>query len=92
MAGSGGFYGRWVGANAIGELVGLGATLALTAGAWPLIDRAGLALGLAIALGVALVGAGVEGVVVGSAQWAVIRRRLPALPWLSWALARKSVV
>lgn len=79
---TGGIYWRWVVANAMGEGVGLGATLALIAGAWGTIDNATLPVGLGLALGVALAGAAVEGTVVGGAQALVIRRAIPAFkPW-----------
>ncbi|MBE0477239.1 MAG: hypothetical protein IBX62_09100 [Coriobacteriia bacterium] len=77
---------RWVGANAIGELVGLGGTLALVAGLWGVLDRSPLPVALALALAIAAVGALVEGVAVGGLQGLVLRLALPALPLPRWVV------
>lgn len=78
---------RWVLANGAAEFVGLTSTLVMTAGLFSAND--GLALGAALlaAFMVALAGAAVEGVVVGFAQWRVLRRELPALRWRPWVRA-----
>jgi hypothetical protein len=81
-------YGRWVLANAIGEGVGLGGSLLLGAGIVLLLG-AQLGPGFEIATGVAAVALGtlLEGVVVGVAQWRVLREPLPALSRGSWVEA-----
>jgi hypothetical protein len=84
---SGRFYAWWIVANAIGECVGLGGTAAVTALAWSALDEAALGVGLLIALGIALAGALVEGTVVGTAQWLVLRVPLRGMRWRWWALA-----
>lgn len=80
-------YLRWIAANGLAEFVGLTATMALAAGAFSMNDRVSLLGGLAIALGVAVLGAAVEGIAVGGAQWWVLRRVMPELPALDWVLA-----
>lgn len=80
-------WGRWVVANALAEAVGLTSTLALAAGAFAVNDRVPLATALLMAVGVAVLGGVVEGLVVGWAQWLVLRGPLPALPLRPWALA-----
>lgn len=81
------FWLSWIAANALGELIGLGTTASVTVGAFMINDRLPLWLGLALGVGVALVGGVVEGGTVGTAQWLVLRRALPAMRWRSWALA-----
>lgn len=78
---------RWVGVNALAELIGLGAALALdfvsisglaarqTMAAWP------AAIVLVTATGA------VEGVVVGLLQWSVLRRPFPNIARRTWILA-----
>lgn len=75
---------RWILANAVGEGIGLGLTLimgfVLFAGAEKTLGPVAVA-GLAI-----LAGTGIEGMVVGTAQWSVLRHPLPKLSWHTWAL------
>lgn len=78
---------RWVVANGIAELVGLTSTMALAAGAFAVNDNVSLGVGLLIALGVAALGAVIEGVAVGGLQWRVARDVLPELPLRDWILA-----
>lgn len=76
---------RWTLANALGEAVGLGVTLLvgiLLFTQWePRIGAVPTAI-----LGVAL-GAGLEGGIVGTAQWLVLRSPLAGLTWQRWASA-----
>lgn len=84
---NGQLWSRWIFANAVGELLGLslaaiaGATLVRTIekepGAWAILLGAGLMI---------LVGT-FEGVVVGVAQWLVLRHWLPELSRRVWVLA-----
>lgn len=76
------FWRRWVAANSLAEMIGLGASLLL----WGLFvfgleGRIGPILAaLIVVLGSTLI----EGSAVGLAQWSVLRRRLPALTWQGW--------
>lgn len=82
-------WGGWTLANAIGEALGLGTTLLIGILLFARVEPTlGPLLGppAALTLSVAA-GAGIEGVVVGTLQWLVLRRPLPALRWLSWAAA-----
>jgi hypothetical protein len=79
---------RWVVANAVGEGVGLGGSFLVGAGLVALLQahhgpwvEIGLAL-VAVALGTLC-----EGVIVGHAQWRVLRRVLPALSRRAWVRA-----
>lgn len=73
---------RWVAANALGELVGLGLTGAVAAGAMLSIGarRPVMAAGAVVASGA------IEGAVVGYAQWRVLSDRI-ALPARRWIVA-----
>ena len=76
---------HWVLANAVGEGVGLGMTLVIGvivfSGAEQTVGPVAVA-GLAI-----LAGTLIEGMIVGTAQWLVLRRPLQGMRWRSWALA-----
>jgi hypothetical protein len=78
-------WGQWTLANTIGEALGLGATLLagilLFARLEPRIGPV-----LSAILGV-LAGACVEGGIVGTAQWLVLRGPLAGLSWIVWAAA-----
>ena len=81
------FYGAWIGVNAGAEGIGLGTTLVLAWTIAPSIDRlAGVAAPVAAALLAIVLGAFLEGVVVGVGQELVLRSRLPALR-RSWTAA-----
>jgi hypothetical protein len=79
------FWGRWVVANALAEMIGLGASLLL----WGIFifgleGRIGPILAaLIVVLGSTLI----EGSAVGLAQWSVLRERLPTLTWQRWLVA-----
>jgi hypothetical protein len=78
---------RWVGANALAELIGLGATFALD---FVIITR--IAAGQSAfdsILGIILVTASgaVEGVVVGLLQWSVMHRPFPGVARRAWVIA-----
>ena len=75
---------RWVAANALAELVGLGSTLAVDYG---IISRVASAKSIpASMVGILLVtvSGAIEGGLVGLAQWAVLRRPFPAITRRSW--------
>lgn len=77
---------RWVGANALAEMLGLGATFVLDA---LILTRIAAAHSITASLlgivGVAATGA-LEGTTVGLLQWAVLRRAFPAIARRAWVL------
>jgi hypothetical protein len=78
---------RWVGANALAEMLGLGATFAIDALVLARVSAAhSIAASLLGILGIAATGA-LEGTVVGLLQWAVLRRPFPAIARRAWVLA-----
>lgn len=84
----GSLYLRWIFANAVGEAVGLGLTALV--GATAVLYAGGETSGLvtlALALLAIVAGALVEGTVVGTAQWWVLRDPLPLMPWRTWTVA-----
>ena len=81
-------YGRWVLANAIGEGVGLGGSFLVGAGLVVLLGaRLGPWFEVATAIAAVALGTLFEGVVVGYAQWRVLRDPLPSLSRGSWVWA-----
>ncbi|MGW4929004.1 hypothetical protein ACWEOH_07610 [Agromyces sp. NPDC004153] len=81
-------YGRWVLANAIGEGIGLGGSLLVGAGIVMLLGaQFGPWFEVATAIAAVALGTLFEGVVVGYAQWRVLRDPLPALSRSSWVWA-----
>ncbi|MEZ5294028.1 MAG: SDR family NAD(P)-dependent oxidoreductase [Vicinamibacterales bacterium] len=78
------FYGRWVGACAAAEFIGIGtaAATAVAMHAW-MGEPASTPARLGTLATVALVGA-VEGGALGFLQWRVLRERLPRLRALEW--------
>jgi hypothetical protein len=78
------FWSRWVLANAAGELAGLGvAALAAYGLVAALGEPAGVVAVVAFALVMLVLGT-FEGVLVGWAQWLVLRKELPALAPRAW--------
>ncbi|MDX2032729.1 MAG: hypothetical protein SF339_18780 [Blastocatellia bacterium] len=81
------FWLQWIAANALGELVGLGAAAAVAIGLLLAVGEP-KSLIAAAALALAMIAAGTgEGVIVGWAQWRVLRQRLPAMPQGRWVRA-----
>ncbi len=83
----GGLWLRWVAANALAEMLGLGATLGV---GYLLFARLGDPPNLAAALGMILLmtaSGAIEGAVVGLLQWSVLRRALPAVSRRAWVVA-----
>jgi hypothetical protein len=83
-----GLWLRWVLANALGEALGLEGTALI----WALsVLNTGKGTGIYAILVLAafsvLAGTLIEGTVVGTAQWLVLRRPLPHLRWRTWVLA-----
>jgi hypothetical protein len=78
---------RWVADNAAGEAFGLGLAGALGAGLVLWIEaRMGASATLAAAAIMIMAGT-IEGIIVGVAQWLVLRRPFPRLRWQAWLLA-----
>ncbi|HEX2728741.1 MAG TPA: hypothetical protein VHM16_03240 [Rubrobacteraceae bacterium] len=82
-----GLWLRWVFANSVAETVGLGASFGVGAVLFPYLQAPGILIALATAGAAILAGTLIEGTVVGTAQWLVLRRPLPDVKWRAWALA-----
>lgn len=81
------FWQKWVIANALGELIGLGAVFIV---GYFYFNSLGEPQGVSALAGLAVLVvllAVYEGAVVGLAQWRVLRIALPELPGRSWILA-----
>jgi hypothetical protein len=75
---------RWVMANALGEMLGLGTTFAVGVGFFSLAGEP-QGVGGALAFGAVMVATGaIEGSGVGWAQWLALRRALPAIARRAW--------
>jgi hypothetical protein len=75
---------QWILANTVAETIGLGGTLLI--GAFLLMQVEPIIGAIpAAALGV-LAGTVIEGSVVGTAQWLVLRRPLKSMKWSAWTL------
>lgn len=78
---------RWILANTLAETVGLGAAFGIGALLFPYLSAPGLLVALATVAVAVLAGTLIEGTVVGSAQWLVLRHPIPAMRWRAWVLA-----
>lgn len=78
---------RWVGVNSLGELVGLGATLALDILIIARVQAAGSWLAALVAILLLAATGAIEGSVVGLLQWSVLRRPFPAIARRAWVVA-----
>lgn len=78
---------RWTGANALGEMLGLGLTFAITG--WYFSSQQGSpnAAGILLSFIVAVVSGGVEATIVGLAQWWAMHPWFPSISRVSWWLA-----
>ncbi|CAA9590687.1 MAG: hypothetical protein AVDCRST_MAG18-5129 [uncultured Thermomicrobiales bacterium] len=76
---------RWVAANAAGEAIGLGGTALVGLALLPRLGDARMVAAVATAALAVAAGTAIEGLAVGTAQWLVLRRPLPELPWGRWA-------
>jgi hypothetical protein len=78
---------RWVVANAVGEMIGLGTTFGVGVAFFSLVGEP-QAAGEALAFGAVMVATGaIEGTVVGLAQWMALRAGFPAVRRQAWILA-----
>jgi hypothetical protein len=88
LSGSGALWSRWVVANALGEALGLGSTALVGLALFPALNEGnGLLAALAVAVLAIVAGTAIEGLIVGTAQWLVLREPLPDLAWRTWAVA-----
>lgn len=75
---------RWILANAVGEGIGLGLTLATGFVLFSGMEKT--AGPLVVACLAILAGTSIEGLIVATAQWLVLRQPLSQLSWRTWAL------
>lgn len=80
-----GLWGRWILANALSETVGLGSTLLI--GAFLLVQAEPIIGTVPAAVLGVLAATLIEGSLVGTAQWLVLRRPLPRVRWRAWVTA-----
>jgi hypothetical protein len=78
---------RWVGANAVAELIGLGGSAMVIIGMLTIVDGDSVSGALLVAAVSILLGTFFEGVMVGLLQWRVLRHPLPQLPRRDWILS-----
>ncbi len=82
-----GLYLRWVTANALSEMVGLGATFAVGALAFTALDeRAGIGIVLLL-FAIAVLSGAIEATLVGLAQWWAMRPWFPSIAGREWWLS-----
>jgi hypothetical protein len=82
-----GLWLRWVLANSAAETVGLGAAFGIGSLLFPYLNAPGILVALVTVAVAVLAGTIIEGTVVGTAQWLVLRRPLPAMRWRAWVMA-----
>ena len=77
-------WARWVAANAVAELVGLGGSDAVSVGLASHTSRMGAAGVLMMAVAMIAIGTCLEGMLVGLLQGRVLRHALPGVPLGAW--------
>jgi hypothetical protein len=82
-----GLWIRWVMANSLAETIGLGVAFGIGAILFPYLSAPGILVALATVAVAVLAGTLIEGTVVGTAQWFVLRHPFPAMRWRVWVLA-----
>jgi len=75
---------RWVGANALGELFGLGLTFLITGYAFSQLDNQQTVAGILLAFVFAVLSGAVEATIVGLAQWWAMHPWFPAIDRFTW--------
>ena len=78
---------RWVAANALAEVVGLGLTLGLTGLVIGRLESIGGVAGVALAFAAAVLSGVIEATIVGLAQWWAMHPWLPQITRRAWWLA-----
>jgi hypothetical protein len=74
-------------ANSLAEPVGLGSAFGIGAALFPYLQAPGVLVALATVTAAVLAGTLIEGTVVGTAQWLVLRCPFPSMKWRTWVLA-----
>lgn len=82
-----GFWIRWVVANAVGELLGLGPVALIGVTLARVLGESGGAAAALVSLMLFSALGAFEGAVVGYAQWLVLRSHFRAMPARSWTMA-----
>jgi len=75
---------RWIAANALGEMFGLGLTFAITASFFASQGGPQTVGGILLAFAVAVVSGAVEATLVGLVQWFAMHAWFPAVSRLAW--------
>lgn len=75
---------RWVGANAFGELFGLGLTFLITGYAFSRLENQQAVTGILLAFVFAVASGAVEATIVGLAQWWAMHPWFPAIERFAW--------
>jgi hypothetical protein len=78
---------RWTGANALGEMFGLGLTFLITGWYFSSQGNSSTITGILLAFAVAVLSGAVEATVVGLAQWWAMHPWFPAITRFSWWMA-----
>lgn len=78
---------RWVTANSLGEMLGLGATFAVLAAGLAAIDELSTVCSFLLGYGLAIISGILEASIVGWAQWKAMKPWLPNISLRSWWLA-----
>lgn len=78
---------RWVGANAIGEMLGLGGTFAVVALAFSSLENQPAIISVILSFLTAVAAGAVEATVVGLFQWWAMHPWFPAVGRRAWVLA-----
>ena len=74
----------WVAANSLAELLGLGLTLAVDYGIISRIAAAASIVASIVGILLVTISGAIEGLIVGLAQWSVLRRSFPRVARRSW--------
>lgn len=75
---------RWVGANAFGELFGLGLTFLITGYAFSQMDDQQTVTGILLTFAFAVLSGAVEAAIVGFAQWWAMHPWFPSIERFAW--------
>ena len=75
---------RWVGANALGELFGLGLTFLITGYAFSQLDNQQTVMGILLTFVFAVASGAVEATIVGFAQWWAMHPWFPSIERFAW--------
>jgi magnesium-transporting ATPase (P-type) len=78
---------RWTGANALGEMLGLGLTFAITGWFFSSQGNSATTSGILLSFAVAVFSGAVEATIVGLSQWWAMHPWFPGIKRFSWWLA-----